>query len=133
MAAPRRRDRLSEYIKQETAKILLTEMEDPRLGKVVVTRAEVSPDIQHARIYVRVMGTAADARTAMRALETAAGRIQVEVASRLQTRYAPRLTFFIDEAVDLERHMHALLEKVRSELKDDGEQEAASAGDGEEE
>jgi ribosome-binding factor A len=105
-------------------------MQDPRLKKVVVTRAEVSDDIQHARIFVRVIGTEADARTAMRALATAAGKIQAEVGSRMQTRYTPRLAFFIDENVDRERHMNALFEQVEKELgeppaPDDGGQEPA--------
>lgn len=128
MSAPRRRDRLSEFIRQEVATILLTEMLDPRLKKVVVIRAEVSDDIQHARIFVRVIGTEADARTAMRALATAAGKIQAEVGQRMQTRYTPRLTFLIDENVDRERHMSALFDQVEKELggrapPDDGEQE----------
>ena len=128
MSAPRRRDRLSEFIRQEVATILLTQMQDPRLKKVVVTRAEVSDDIQHARIFVRVIGTEADARTAMRALATAAGKIQAEVGSRMQTRYTPRLTFLIDENVERERHMNALFEQVEKDLgekqvPDDGGQE----------
>ena len=139
MSAPRRRDRLSEFIRQEVATILLTEMLDPRLKKVVVTRAEVSDDIQHARIFVRVIGTEADARTAMRALVTAAGKIQAEVGARMQTRYTPRLTFLIDENVERERHMSALFAQVEKELgdqppPDDGEQEAPGpAGDSESE
>ena len=139
MSAPRRRDRLSEFIRQEVATILLTEMLDPRLKKVVVTRAEVSDDIQHARIFVLVIGTEADARTAMRALVTAAGKIQAEVGARMQTRYTPRLTFLIDENVERERHMSALFAQVEKELgdqppPDDGEQEAPGpAGDSESE
>ncbi len=129
MSAPRRKDRLSEFIRQEVATLLLTEMQDPRLKKVVVTRAEVSDDIQHARIFVRVIGTEADARTAMRALTAAAGKIQSEVGSRMQTRYTPRMTFLIDENVERERHMSALFEQVEKELGerpplDDGEQES---------
>ena len=130
MSAPRRRDRLSEFIRQETAKILLTEMEDPRLKKVCVTRAEVSDDIQNARIYVRVIGTAADQRTAMRALEHATGMIQSEVAHRMETRYTPRLKFFLDEEVEKERRLFQLLDKVSEER---GESEPEPGTDGESE
>ena len=97
MPPARRKDRLSEFIRQEAAKILLSEVEDPRLKKICVTRAEVSDDIQNAKVYVRVIGTAADQRTAMRALEHATGMIQSEIAHRMETRYTPRITFYIDE------------------------------------
>ena len=105
-------------------------MEDPRLKKVCVTRAEVSDDIQNARIYVRVIGTAADQRTAMRALEHATGMIQSEVAHRMETRYTPRLKFFLDEKVEEERRIFELLDKVEKER---GEHEPEPASDGESE
>ena len=115
MPGARRKDRLSEFIRQETAKILLTEVEDPRLKKVCVTRAEVSDDIQNAKVYVRVIGTAADQRTAMRALEHATGMIQSEVASRMETRYTPRIRFYLDEKVEEERRIFDLLHKIEQE------------------
>ena len=121
----RRRDRLAEFIRQEVANILLKEMHDERLTLVTVTRAEVSDDIQHARIYVRTLGTEAQGRTAMRALEKAAGKIQSEVGDRLQTRYTPRLQFFVDENVDRERRLRELMEQVKKErAPSDGEDEA---------
>ena len=133
----RRKDRLAEFIRQEVANILLREMHDERLTLITVTRAEVSDDIQHARIYVRTLGTEAQGRTAMRALEKAAGKIQSEVGDRLQTRYTPRLQFFVDENVDRERRLRELMEQVKTELKplpSDGEDEAAPVkGDGESE
>ena len=131
MPAARRKDRLSEFIRQETAKILLTEMEDPRLKKVCVTRAEVSDDIQNAKVYVRVIGTSADQRTAMRALEKATGMIQSQVASRMETRYTPHIRFFLDEDVEKERRLLQLFRKVEEE-RGEHEPEPPSA-DGESE
>ena len=32
-------------------------MHDPRVKRVTVTRAEVSGDLQHAKVYVSIMGT----------------------------------------------------------------------------
>ena len=130
MAAPRRRDRLSEFLRKEVAQIVLVELADPRLEGVAVTRAEVSDDIQNARVYVRVMGTAADQRTAMRALEHATGMIQSEVASRMETRYTPRLKFFLDEEVEKERRLFQLLDKVNEER---GESEPVPDSDSESE
>ena len=130
MPAARRKDRLSEFIRQETAKILLTEMEDPRLKKVCVTRAEVSDDIQHAKVYVRAIGSAAAQRTAMRALEHATGMIQSKVAERMETRYTPRIKFYIDEKVEEERRLFALLDRIGKER---GEHEPEPPSDGESE
>ena len=123
-------------MRQEVASILLTEMTDPRLKNVTVTRAEVSDDIQHASIYIRVLGTAGAGRAALMALKNASGKIRSEVGKRLQTRYNPYLLFFIDEAVDKERRMLELFQTIQKERPApvDGEEEAGpAAGDGESE
>ncbi len=136
MSSPRRRDRLSEFVRQEVASILLTEMTDPRLKGVTVTRAEVSDDIQHAKIYIRVFGTEGKGRSALTALKNASGKIRAEVGKRLQTRYNPYLQFFIDESVDKERHLLSLFQQIEKERPkpSDGEEEAApEAKDGESE
>lgn len=125
MTAPRRRDRMAEFVRQEVAKILLAQMRDPRLEGVVVTRADVSDDIQHAKIFVRVIGTEGKARAALKALQGAAGKIQGELGSQLQTRYTPRLQFLIDEDVEKERRMSELFRQVEAEL---GESAPPAAG-----
>ncbi len=120
--------------------ILLKRMSDPRLTGVTVTRAEVSDDIQHAKIYVRVLGTEGHVRAALMALKQAAGFIRSEVGENLQTRYNPHLQFFVDDYVDKEKRLHDLFRKLgeekaeRGELPDDSEQEeTAPKQDGESE
>jgi len=66
---------------------------------VTVTRAEVSADLQHAKVYVSVMGSEKDQKLTMHGLASAAGFIQTKVAERLTTRYVPHITFVVDEGV----------------------------------
>ena len=42
---------------------ILFEMQDPRVKNVTVTRAEVAADLQHAKVFVSVMGTAGEQGT----------------------------------------------------------------------
>lgn len=118
MSAPRRRDRLSEFLRQEVAQIVLLELSDPRLEGVTVTRAEVSDDIQQAKVFLRVLGGEGRARAALHALDGAAGKIRGMVGKRMQTRYTPRIAFLIDEAVDRERRMNTLLDQVQREFRE---------------
>lgn len=91
--------RVSEVVREVAASTILFEIKDPRVKNVTVTRAEVSADLQHAKVYVSVMGTQAEQKLSMHGLASAAGFVQTKVAERLTTRYVPHITFVLDDGV----------------------------------
>lgn len=92
---------------------ILTEVRDPRVRDVTVTRVEMAPDMRSATVHVSVMGSPAQEQLAMRGLANAAGFLQSRIADRIETRYTPRLRFEIDEGVkrsiELARVLHDVL------------------------
>src|ERR687898_250731 len=68
---------------------ILFELRDPRVKMVTVTRAEVSGDLQHAKVYVSIMGTPKEQELTMHGLRHATGFLQSKLARRLQTRFTP--------------------------------------------
>ena len=64
-----------------------------------MTRAEVTADLQHAKVYVSVMGSEKEQKLTMYGLASAAGFIQTKVAERLTTRHVPHVTFVMDEGI----------------------------------
>lgn len=52
----KRSDRIGEAIREEISSILLHEISDPRIQFVSVTHVEVSADLQHAKIFVSILG-----------------------------------------------------------------------------
>ncbi len=96
---PHRLARVSEVIRETAANTILFELKDPRVKGVTVTRTEVSPDLQHAKIYVSIMGTEKEQQLTMHGLKSAAGFIQTKIADRLTSRYVPHVTFVMDEGV----------------------------------
>jgi ribosome-binding factor A len=91
--------RVAEAIREVASETILFELRDPRVKQVTVLRAEVSGDLQHAKVYVSIMGSEQEQRLAMHGLRHAAGFIQSKLAQRLQTRFTPVLTFVLDEGV----------------------------------
>lgn len=91
--------RVNEVIRETAANAVLFQIKDPRVKGVTVTRAEVSADLQHAKVYVSVMGSEREQKLTMYGLASAAGFIQTQLAERLTTRYVPHLTFVPDEGV----------------------------------
>lgn len=91
--------RVAEVIREVASETILFELRDPRVKSVTVTRAEVSGDLQHAKVYVSVMGTTKEQELCMHGLRHAAGFLQSKLATQLQTRFTPVIKFVLDEGV----------------------------------
>src|SRR5271156_4702905 len=103
---------VAEAIREEASATILFELRDPRVKKVTVTRAEVSGDLQHAKVYVSVMGSEKEQQLTMHGLRHAAGFIQSKLATRLQTRFTPVVQFVLDEGVKRSIEMTRLINEA---------------------
>jgi ribosome-binding factor A len=109
--------RVSEMVREVAASTILFELKDPRVKNVTVTRAEVSADLQHAKVYVSVMGSEKEQQLTMYGLEHAAGFVQARLAKRLATRYVPHVAFVLDPGVKKSIEISRLL---REEMERSG-------------
>jgi len=91
--------RVAEAVREVASETILFELRDPRIKGVTVTRAEVSGDLQHAKIFVSVMGTPKEQQLCLHGLQHARGFLQSKLANRLQTRFTPAVQFVLDEGV----------------------------------
>src|SRR3954470_16951724 len=94
-----RLERVAEVVREVAAETVLFHLRDPRVKMVTVTRAEVSGDLQHAKVFVSVMGSEREQQLALHGLQHAAGFVQSRLADRLQTRFTPVVTFVPDRGV----------------------------------
>jgi ribosome-binding factor A len=124
--------RVAEAVREVASETILFELRDPRVKLVTVTRAEVSGDLQHAKVYVSVMGTEQEQKRTLRALQHAAGFVQSKLADRMKTRYTPVITFVADQGVknsiEITRLINEALGKPPATAADAGEE----PGEGEE-
>ena len=65
--------RVAEAIREAASEAILFQIKDPRVKFTTVTRAEVSADLQHAKVYVSVMGSERDRNLTLHGLKSAAG------------------------------------------------------------
>ena len=105
-------EKLSRKIQRDVSEIIQREMNDPRMGFVSVTRVDLSRDLKFAKIWVSVLGEAAEQSKVMGALDHARGFIQSEVAGRLQTRQTPILSFHHDKGIERSIHISKLLQDI---------------------
>src|SRR5438045_8497999 len=88
--------RIAEAIREVASETILFELRDPRVKGVTVTRAEVSGDLQHAKVFVSIMGNESEQKLCMYGLRNAAGVVQAKLDKRLSTRLTPLLTLLLD-------------------------------------
>jgi len=104
--------RVAEAVREVASETILYELRDPRVKMVTVTRTEVSGDLQHAKIYVSIMGTPQEQKLTMHGLKHASGFIQSKLARRLQTRFTPVITFVLDQGVKHSIEMSRLINEA---------------------
>ena len=121
--------RVSEVIRETAASAILFEIKDPRVKGVTVTRAEVSGDLQHAKVFVSVMGSEKEQQLTMHGLRSAAGFIQTKLADRLTSRYVPHVTFVLDDGVKKSIEIGRLIREETERLAADHAQSAAGAAE----
>ena len=110
-----RLDRVTEQLKVEVSAILREEIKDPRVGFITVMRTSMSADLQHAHIYVSVLGTTAQQERALKALTSASGFVRKLVGDRIRLRYTPELTFHLDRSLDDQFRIQAALDRLHKE------------------
>lgn len=82
--------RLAQDMKREVIAII-GRLKDPRLegGLLTVTRLDVTPDLDVAKVYVSVMGRADGPKPAIEALNRAAGHVRTEVSKKCTSARHP--------------------------------------------
>jgi ribosome-binding factor A len=106
--------RIAEVIREVASETILFKMSDPRISMVTVLRADVSGDLQHAKIYVSVMGDEEHQKETLYALNGAAGFVQSQLADRMKTRFLPVLTFVLDQGIKKSLEISKLIQEALS-------------------
>ena len=116
--------RLAQDMKREIIAII-SRLKDPRLegGLLTVTRLDVTPDLDQARVYVSVMGRPDGPAPAIEALNRAAGDVRTEVSKKMHIRKAPRFVFVEDDGAAYAAHINELLRELN--VSADSEEESA--------
>lgn len=105
-------DKIAEETKKEVDRIIREMLNDPRIrGTYAVTRADVTRDLRHGKIYVSILEEEY-AAPMMKALKSAAGFIRSELGKSLHLRYTPELSFVHDKNIEYGIHIANVLKKV---------------------
>jgi len=97
--AKHRLERVNELLKRELSDILRKEIHfDAPL--VTVQQVDVTPDLKNAHVFMSVIGTEKQRKTAMSQLYTRRPHLQFLLSRRVILKYTPHLHFKMDEGIE---------------------------------
>ena len=115
MPLSHRTERVAEQIREEVSQILSTEVADPGVGLVTVSRVKVTPDLSLARVYWTIMGTPAEHKETQKALGRAAAYVRHLLSTRLNLRRSPEVVFTYDQSVAAQDRVEQILQDLKEE------------------
>jgi ribosome-binding factor A len=115
MALSHRVERIQEQVREEVSQMLATEVRDPGVGLVTVTRAKVTGDLSLARVYWTIIGDDAERKKTQKALERAAGFVRHLLAERLSLRRVPEVKFIYDQSVAAQDRIEQIIQEIHAE------------------
>lgn len=116
MSLSHRPDRVGDQIRQEISELLTRgAVHDPGIGFITLTRVQMSPDLQLARVFYTSLGDPKARQETARALERAAPFLRRQIGSRLRLRRVPELEFRFDESIAHQDRIEQILRDLHEE------------------
>lgn len=112
-------DRINQRIKELVSDIILSEVKDPRLGFVTITKVDVSRDLQHAKVFFSVLGNIQQVDAAEEGLNSARGFIRRLVGQRVRIRYTPEIMFYHDKSLEYSSQIDETLAQLKKDRVSD--------------
>jgi ribosome-binding factor A len=117
MSGFQRSDRVAERVRADVSEILRTQVNDPRIGMLSVTRVEASRDLRNMTVWVSTFGASAEKNKEILAgLRSATPFVTREVFRRLEIKVKVELLFKIDESL---QKGQAVLQKIKEAMAGD--------------
>ena len=121
MSTSIRQQKVSSQIQRIVAAVLQRDVADPRVdGLVSVTRVEITKDLREAKVFLSVLAAKRPDATVIEGIRSAGRHIQSEVARGLSLRFAPHLSFILDESLKKQAEILKTISEVNAESKGPG-------------
>ncbi len=111
--------RVRELLKREIGEAIRRELPVQQAGLVTVNDVDVAGDLKNAKVYLSLLGTSEQKKTALELLQKNRIRIQSLVAKTVVLKYTPRLRFAIDESIDRGNRVLKIIEDLEKTLPED--------------
>ena len=112
--------RINSEVQRELSEIISREIKDPRIHPMTtVVAVEVTPDLKYCKAYISVLGSEEAGKETIKGLKSAEGFVRRQLASRINLRNTPEITFVLDQSIEYGVNMTHLINEVTKDLDTD--------------
>ena len=115
MKRTRRTMQVGGLLRDELARIIRRELNDPDLAMATVSDVEMSPDLRFARVWLSTIGDEAQQDRALEAVRGAQGRIRRDLASTRAFRWIPDIEWRLDRSAEYATRIESRIREVLPE------------------
>jgi ribosome-binding factor A len=109
----KRATRVASLLREVLSEILATQLKDPSVGRITISRVSLTDDLRNAKVYFSSLSSESERQQTLAGLGRASGFIRNEISKRMALKFAPTLQFIYDDSVDRADRINALLKQVR--------------------
>lgn len=91
------------------------DVHDPGIGFITLTKVQVSPDLQQARVFYTTLGDPKARIETAKALERVTPFVRRQIGGRVRLRRVPEIEFRFDEAIQHQDRIEQILRDLREE------------------
>jgi len=107
-------ERINSNMVKEISYILANEIKDNDIKFVTITEVKTTNDLSFAKVYFTVLDETRKEET-LKALNNASGYIRRELASRIDIRHIPELSFVFDESIAYGQKIEKIIDKLHKD------------------
>ena len=105
--------RVNAEVMRELGNIIRGGIKDPRISPLTsVVAVEVTPDLKFCKAYISVLGDEKAKMDTIKGLKSAEGYIRRQLASSINLRNTPQITFVMDQSIEYGVNMSKMIDDV---------------------
>jgi len=125
--------RVEEQLRRDLAELIRHEIKEPGLGIISIAEVKVSPDLNHAQIYITILQDDVDIiEYSLETLRAYAGRLRSLLGKRMHIRRVPALVFIYDDLIQRGTALSHVIDEAVEEDHKKADQYHTQTGESEE-
>lgn len=105
--------RVNAEVMRELGNIIRGGIKDPRISPLTsVVAVEVTPDLKFCKAYISVLGDEKAKQDTIKGLKSAEGYIRRQLASSINLRNTPQITFVMDQSIEYGVNMSKKIDDI---------------------
>lgn len=118
MSKRKRVRRVEELVREIISEKLIRDLDIPNIGRLSLTRVEMTPDLRFAKVYFSMFGTDEEKEQLFANVKSHKKEIRWLLGGELDLKFVPELHFLIDESMEKAARINKLIREIHQDDED---------------